>query len=107
MIVKFLFSKIICCRYFNPLKLFKVLINILLFKFNFSEIFKTNDRFSRLPADKKYLFFISLIILLAFFKSTLIIFGLYFLLFNFLFISTSFFFTNDDYLENVICLIKK
>ena len=38
--------------------------------------------------------FISLIILLAFFKSTLIIFGLYLLLFSFLFISTSFFFTN-------------
>ena len=56
--VKFLFLKIICCRYFNPIHVFKVLSKILLINLNNYKIFKTKDKFSLLPEDKKYLFFI-------------------------------------------------
>jgi len=56
--VKFLFLKIICCRYFNPLNLFNVFSKILLFNLNIFKIFKTKDKFSLLPEDKKYSFFI-------------------------------------------------
>ena len=56
--IKFLFLKIICCRYFNPLNLFNVFSKILLFNLNIFKIFKTKDKFSLLPEDKKYSFFI-------------------------------------------------
>ena len=77
-IVKFLFSKIICCRYCSPLNRFKVLNKLLLSNFSVSEIFRIKDKFSLFPTDEKYLFFNCLIALFAFIKSTLIIFCLNF-----------------------------
>ena len=65
--VRFLFLKIICCRYFNPLNLLTTSNNVLRLILNFLDISITKDKFCMFDVDNKYSF-------LKFFKNFLLSF---------------------------------